>query len=139
MTFVNEEISGEDKAKYDWSKFKAWDFSRPLRPWKWTIDREKDVFFVGLEGQGPDGERPETYALYWKGNVIRIEAYCTGEGKISAGVDLFWEIQKIYLPPEIQIYHEEIINDLKNAIDMYGAIYDRDVVKSVKVNFLLGE
>jgi hypothetical protein len=139
MTFVNELISEEDKAKYDWSKFKAWDFSWPLRPWKWTIDREKDVFFVGLEGQGRESERPETYALYWKGFVIRLEVEITGHLNGKFWDEIYWKILRMSIPVEIEMNRDEIILDLREAIDAYGRFHDRSDIKSVKINFLLGE
>ncbi len=139
MTFVNEEISGEDKAKYDWSKFKAWDFSRPLRPWKWTIDRERNVFLVRLDGRGRDNERPETYALYWKGFVIRFEAVITGRLNGKFWDEIYWDILKIGVPKEIESYYDEIISDLKQAIDVYGDLFDCSNINSITVKFSLGE
>jgi hypothetical protein len=125
MTFVNELISEEDKAKYDWSKFKAWDFSWPLRPWKWTIDREKDVFFVGLEGQGRESERPE----------VEITGHLNGK----FWDEIYWKILRMSIPVEIEMNRDEIILDLREAIDAYGRFHDRSDIKSVKINFLLGE
>jgi hypothetical protein len=52
MAFINELISDEDKKKIDWTKFKAWPFTPSITPWKWTIDRERDVFLYHSEGVG---------------------------------------------------------------------------------------
>lgn len=135
MPFVNELVSDADKARIDWSKFKAWPFSKPLNPWKWTIDRDKDVFFVWLEGRGPDSERPETYALSWKGHVIRIEAEVSGSGGEKFWEHLAWNILKIDLPGETQIALDEALADLELAIDAHGRLYDRSHLQSVRINF----
>jgi hypothetical protein len=133
MSFVNELISEKDKKKIDWSKFKAWPFSQPHHPWKWTIDRVRDVFLVALEGRGPDGDRPETYAFSWKNEVIRFEASINSGNEIASDFDLFWCIYKIKIPPHLASKHDEILNDLKEAIDAYGMTYKREHIKSVHI------
>lgn len=138
MAFVNELISDEDKQKIDWTKFKAWSFSNPHRPWKWTIDRERDVFLVALEGRGPDGERPETYALYWKGDVIRFEAERDGKGMFATGIDMFWKIFNACLPQQLEPQRQEILTVLREAIDAHGSIYEREQVKSVHIEIVEG-
>lgn len=133
MAFVNELISEEDKQKIDWTQFKAWPFSQPYRPWKWTIDRMQDVFLVALEGRGPEGERPETYALYWHGDVIRLEAERNGKGMFANGVDMFWRLFNINIPQHLKQQRQEILTALREAIDAHGSIYEREQVKSVHI------
>jgi hypothetical protein len=133
MAFVNELINEEDKQKIDWTKFKAWTYSKPHRPWKWTIDRERDVFLVGLIGRGRENDHPEVYALSWKGNVIRFEAESEGKGYFASGVDMFWKIFNIYIPPYLEGQRQEILSTIKEAIDAYGATYKREQVKSVHI------
>jgi hypothetical protein len=136
MTFINELIPEEDKQKIDWTQFKAWQFSKPHRPWKWTIDRDRDIFLVGLEGRGPDGERPETYALSWKGVVIRFEAERHSDSMATTNFDLFWKIFNIYIPPHLEGQYLEILDTLKEAIDAHGSTYKRDQVKSVHIDIV---
>jgi hypothetical protein len=88
MAFVNELISDADKQRIDWTNFKAWSYSDPHRPWKWTIDRECDVFLVMLAGRGREGEHPQIYALSWHGVVICFEAESGGEGTFATGVEM---------------------------------------------------
>jgi len=136
MAFVNELISEEDKQKIDWSKFKAWPSSKPHRPWKWTIDRERDVFLIGLVGRGREDDHPEVYALSWKGDVIRFEAESGGKGMFTTGVDMFWKIFNIYIPSHLERQRQEIIETLKEAIDAHGATYKREQVKSVYIDII---
>jgi hypothetical protein len=136
MAFVNELISEEDKQKIDWTKFKAWPFSDSHRPWKWTVDRERDVFLVMLCGRGREGEHPEVYALSWKGHFIRFEAESGGKGMFSTGVDMFWKIIKIDIPEKLKHRREEILEILKEAIDAHGSVYEREQIKSVHIEFI---
>lgn len=133
MTFVNELISDEDKKNIDWTKFKAWPFSEPHRPWKWTIDKNRDVFLVALEGRGRESERPETYALYWKGVVIRIEAERDGKGAFSTGIDMYWNVLNIEIPMSLKRQNQEILTTLKESLDAHGSIYEREQVRSVYI------
>lgn len=134
MAFTNELISDADKHRIDWTTFRAWAASPPHGPWKWTIDRERDVFFVRLEGPGPDAERPETYALCWRGNLIRVEADVTARGEFKTGVDATWNVRKLDTPPELAASREEIVQLLREAIQAFGLIYEPERVRSVLVN-----
>ena len=136
MAFVNELIPEADKARIDWSKFKAWPFSRPPRPSRWTIDLEKDVFMIMLEGRGPDGERPETYALSWKGQVIRFEANVSGHGTGKFWETICWRLQSVDIPAHLQHLKEEILDDLKAAIDAHGRFFDRENIVSVQIEII---
>ncbi|HOQ01253.1 MAG TPA: hypothetical protein PK604_10620 [Acetivibrio clariflavus] len=92
MAFINEKISEADKEIFNSYGFKSVFTNDPIEPWEWTIDRERDIFLVALEGRGYyDSEIPLFYALVWQKRVIKIEAYrksigdfllvlrCTGE------------------------------------------------------------
>lgn len=136
MGFINERISEADKARINWSKFKAWPFSTPSQPSWWTIDREKDVFLVMLEGRGPDGERPETYALVWKGNVIRFEADVSGQGVGKFWETVFWKLRSVDIQAHLQQSKEEILDDLKAAIDAHGRFFDREHIKCVHIEMI---
>ncbi|HSD40080.1 MAG TPA: hypothetical protein VLC92_21450 [Rhodocyclaceae bacterium] len=136
MAFVNELIGEEDKKKIDWTEFKWWERSDPHRPWKWTIDRERDVFLVGLVNRGRDGDHPEIYALSWKGGVIRFSAESGGQGMFTTGVDMFWKVFDIEIPSHLEIQRQEILSVLVEAIDAHGSVYDRSHVKSVHVDFV---
>ena len=135
MPFINEFVPEEEKSKIDWSKFKAWPHSNTYLPWKWTIDRDQDVFLVHLESTGRENERPETFALWWHGDVIRFEA----EGRSSPAhvkFDLHWKIFSLSIPPHLQPERQKIFETIQTAIDSYGALYQRDTVNQVFVEFI---
>jgi hypothetical protein len=133
VPFVNEIIGEEDKSKIDWSKFKAWPFSQPHQPWKWTVDKDRNVFLVSLEGRGPYGERPEVYVLCWRKEIIRFEAEVRSDSLAAADFDLFWVIWNIKIPDHLKLKREEIISDLREAIDAHGVTYRREQIRSVHV------
>jgi hypothetical protein len=133
MSFVNEIIGEEDKSKIDWTKFKAWPFSQPHKPWKWTIDKERNAFLVSLEGCGPYGERPEVFVLCWRKEIIRFEAEIHSDSEAATGFDLFWIIRNLGIPDSLKLKREEIIDDLKEAIEAYGVNYRRERVGAVHV------
>jgi hypothetical protein len=136
MAFINELISDVDKARIDWSKFKAYSYSDSHRPWKWTIDRERDVFLVGLALDGYDdtGTRPDIYILYWKGDIIRVEARSNSKGGFETGVDMHWKISKIDIPSHLEHLRQEIVMVLREAIDAHGLTYKREPVKFVRID-----
>jgi len=134
MAFVNELISEEDKQKIDWTKFKAYPYSNPHSPWKWTVDKDRDVFLVMLCGQGREEEHPEVYALSWKGVIIRFEAERDCKGMFVSGVDMFWHIFNIEVPLHFEDQRQEILGVLKEAIDAHGSVYKREQVKSVHID-----
>lgn len=138
MAFVNELISDEDKKRIDWSKFKAWPHSDSHQPWKWTIDKQLNVFLVMLGGRGREEEHPETYALSWKGDVIRFEAERDGKDTFGTGVDMSWKIFHIAIPPNLEEQRQEILGVLREAIDAHGSIYKREQVKSVRIEIVEG-
>lgn len=138
MAFINELIPEADKARIDWSKFKAYPFSDSHRPWKWTVDRERDVFLVALDQVGHDdtGTRPDVYALCWKGEVIRFEAQSSSKGVFATGVDMHWKISNIDIPQHLENRRQEILTVLREAIDAHGATYKREPVKVVHIDII---
>jgi hypothetical protein len=138
MAFVNELINNEDKQRIDWGKFRAWSFSDPHLPWKWTIDKGRDVFLVMLGGRGREGEHPETYALSWKGEVIRFEAERDGKGMLTTGVAMSWRIFNISIPQHLDRQRDEILIVLREAIASHGSVYDRERVASVHIEIAEG-
>ncbi|TAK75900.1 MAG: hypothetical protein EPO12_17755 [Aquabacterium sp.] len=133
MTYVNELIPDADKPRIDWSRFRAWPHSPPYSPWKWTIDRELDVFLVFLEDGGREQERPQVYALYWHGEVIRFEARCRSANHAGGKFDLFWTLSGIELPAHLEPRRTEVLEDLKAALDAHGVTYKRAEVNEVHI------
>lgn len=132
MAFVNETISEADKKKYDDFNFILPVTRKPVPAWKWTIDRERDVFLVSLGGQGGQfAEIPKFFMLVWKNKTIKIEAFYKFSGNENKGYDFNWNITKIVIPEALRHELEAIVCLLKEAIDAYGDIYDRNKINNV--------
>ena len=99
MPFINEKIPDSDKARIDWTRFRRdrWDTTGLQLQYLWTIDRDRDAFFVELDmGRSDWGTHP-TYALYFRDTVIRI---VTAASSVFSQKDRgIWEIEEIDLPP----------------------------------------
>jgi hypothetical protein len=98
MAFVTEEITAEEDIAY----FNSFGFKNPiggglLAPSGWTIDRERDVFFFPLGGDGKictdlgaslddphapslDYNFPQFFGLVLKKTLITIESWHKTEG-----------------------------------------------------------
>ena len=138
MAFVNEEITEEmDIELLNSFNFKNPVTNKPLRLWKWTIDRERDAFLVGLGGVGYyDSEIPMFHALVWEKNVIILETYSEEHGKYSSGIEVRWKISKIKAPEILIQDQQTIINLIKDAFDAKGVGYERDCVISVNFDYI---
>lgn len=117
MAFVNAFLTEEEKAE-----FKAKAIPNPgnklitLKPYRWTIDREQDVFFVrGWQ----DREDPYDYyfLMGWKGTPINIEL----RQYWVKGSPRTWELIRLGLPDHLQDQRDAIIQSIKDALTVYAA------------------
>lgn len=103
MSFVYEVVTEKDMEFLESMRLKnCWGSGLLLisEYTKWCADREKDVYLVAIGG-GYHGEVPYFYDLWWKGNIIRIEAECGGKGDYETGVDIIWFINRVPIPAKI--------------------------------------
>lgn len=134
MAFVNELISEVDREAFYSFKFKNGVTRKSIQAWRWTIDRERDIFLVSLGGQGFErSEIPEFFALVWRNNVIRMEAFNKECGDIQSGVEIWWRITRIEIPEILRSEQEIIIELIKEVFDAYGSSHKRNIVK--RINF----
>jgi hypothetical protein len=133
MAFVNEKISECDREYFYSLNLKSPFTDELVEPWKWTIDREREIFLVGLAGQGSEhSEIPMYYALVWKKNVIIIETFSGGTGSYSTGVEKWWRIPSIRIPECMAAEKDKVVELVKEAFDAHGSGYKRDHVKKVE-------
>jgi hypothetical protein len=134
MPFINEKISVEDKARVDWRLFKIWPNDQFYfdTPDMWTIDREKNAFFIRLSIGRPDGP-PPVYALFWNGVFIRVVVMGSWETKAKGLGN--WEIRAIDIPEELLRHRTEIIELLKGAIEAHGWNYSRELIDEINITF----
>src|ERR1700724_1363866 len=120
MPFINEKIPDADKSRIDWTRFRRdrRDTTGLQLATGWTIDRDRDAFFVQLHTGNTEWGTKPVYALCLRGNIIRI---------VTAGPDSYsqkdtgiWEIEEIDLPPHLEAERPQIIEIIKEAINAFG-------------------
>lgn len=97
---------------------------------KWT-ERQKNHVFVQLMKKknvilfkcGTVYEEPDKiyFALVWKDQVIKIRLCQNVMDKDTT----IWELLAINIPEDLEVYKDEIIADLRNAMKVYG--FDGDI------------
>lgn len=94
MTFVNEFVPEDQKDKFDPEVFKLIPAYPPSRPYRWTIDRERDIFLIRVGGshsgggQGDGYEPPDFYTLSILGKLVKFDlcTYVDGDSKDNTAV-----------------------------------------------------
>ena len=119
MAFKKEEIISERDRTY----FNTFQFINPiggklLHSKQWIIDREKNMFLLGLGGQGLSGtEIPMFYAFAIEKEVIAMETFTkfTGDNFTEEGGDIWLSVTKLSIPECITISINEIVDNIKAA------------------------
>ena len=143
MPFVNEYIPEADKDRIDFSKFKHPVLGDPLSPYKWTIDRERDVALIPVGTGGEPITRPSgieeqlyLFVMYWRGQVLSVfvSASHTGNSRTN-DLEVTWSINRCDVPESVP--REEMRKTLKEALFAYGYMSSdiRDKVKAVHCMF----
>lgn len=132
MAFVNERIPDEEKEQFkDLSRWKNPVTGRQIEIYKWTIDRERDVFFIPLGGYGGRPGMPDYFVLSWHGAVIEIDGCGEASGNAEKGVVVFWNIANVVIPRSLESKSTEVIELVKEAMEASGWVLDRDFIKEV--------
>jgi len=137
MAFVNELIPEEEKAKFTFPVYTERDGSKPTL-YKWTIDREREIFLVKTkkEGGGYDGTPVRnSFALVWKGELIRFTGEQSFIGSTDAATILSWRIFRLEIPPALQNRKDEVLQLIREALDAQGLLYNRSRVIALNVEF----
>lgn len=137
MAFVNELIPEEQKDMFPFSSYTAYDGSKPTL-WKWTIDRERDVYLVHVGGDGGGYEgTPITkhFIMSWHGNLISISADPLNVTETQEGVVMHWRLHRLVVPPVLQDQREAVETLIKEAFATMGRIYDGEKFSAVNVEF----
>lgn len=143
MAFVNEYISDNDVKKFQldelWLKYHPAYKSVPdYYRYRWTIDRERDTYFMIMGSGREELSNRATCVLCIKGNLYEIEldiARGTSLSYSDQPYKLIWEMASFW-PSEHKIEQRaEIINLLKDALTAYGAEGVRRQVADTIVEF----
>lgn len=145
MAFVNEYVSGEDVQKYNLDE--VWLHRNPvyrregkLPPGfrhKWTVDRERNFYFMVTGGGGYDRGNITECVLYLDGVLLNVELAKPGEGSKSFSEQpyrIVWELNKM-LPKLPDSTSQEAVRVLKDALRAYGYAGARRQIPNTIVEF----
>lgn len=95
MGFICERVKSEEDKKHAAEKgFTSIFGTKNFIPYKWSIDRERDIILISIGGGGP--EYPEGYAIYIDGEIINMEGYEKSEGShFENTLQEHWTITKL--------------------------------------------
>ena len=131
MAFVNEYVSEEDIKKYN--LVKIWlsqhpGFKREGKPppgyrFSWTIDHEREIWFMRIAWGGYERGNLQTWLLYWKGELVEIELAKPGEGSDGwkeQPYRIVWGVPSHSLNPTSHPDWHEILQVVKEALTVFG-------------------
>ena len=113
MAFVSEEITKEEDKEYFNSLHLLDITKRPLKPYWWAIDRERNYIIYPMGGGS--FEIPRGMGLYLNGEVIEMWVKKRTEGEYYSNTyKVFWKVYRIKVPNQLleQGYNEENILEI---------------------------
>ena len=115
MNFVTEMISVKDQQRVGFEKLRT-PIGRPLRPYKWTVDRENNVFLVRVWQGREESFEEESFVLGW--GDFRINAHTIYKIRESdEGQIITWNLNApLTLPLELETKRKEILLAFKGAL-----------------------
>lgn len=152
MAFVNEIVSEENIKKYDldalmreFSSF-AWREGRPSTfVHAWTIDRERDIYFIPVQtveevGQSgrPQPTQRKICILDWQGKRVRLmidRAAGSSVKHADSPFRIVWELLQLDTSHIPDVAHNEVIDVLKAALTAYGNFGAHRQVPNTVVEF----
>lgn len=137
MSFVNEEVSDQDKSHPIFAKTNPFPPRDSIRPHWWTIDRRRDFVFMFIAGQ--DREIPDRFIYQdrgYLGAIMARETYSvveplkTGPGFLS---DIIWTIEYLHIPIPLRESYEEIKSLVTEAFESFGHNYGKGAIRNTSV------
>jgi hypothetical protein len=127
MAFVNEYVPEEDIKKYNlmeiWDSFRVPSHRGELLPgfrFTWTIDRERNIFFMPVRGGTEEHPTRDECVLWWNGSQVVITIDRCLDNLHEVNKKTVWELINICKPTNFTVSDNEIINILKEALTTYG-------------------
>lgn len=143
MAFINEYISEEDIKKYGireiWDQFHP--FSKNdmnlLKKHSWTVDKERDVFFIPAKSGREEKSSQVIAILWWKGAYLSVTLANVGGhyDHVNKKGDKRWQLIDVWRPAGFEVSDEDIIPVLKEALVKYGFSGIAIPVENYTVNF----
>lgn len=130
MSFVNELISNEDKNKINFDAIKLPIYNRSVRPYFWTIDRERDIFFMRTLPGNEEQQNIEHFILWWDGEIIPMMLEHLFVNNICV-----WRINFLSIPDTLLKKRNEIVQIIKDALAAYSIDYGQIRPEQISFEF----
>jgi hypothetical protein len=116
MSFIREKISEADIAAYGLRKINEDLFVVGFGN-GWVIDRPRNIYLRWIR---LDKERPSTmhFTFFWKCVLLEIDLISSSPNDATFEDNTTW---RLALPPELEMYRQEILHDLRSALVVYGS------------------
>lgn len=128
MAFVNEYVSEEDVEKYELKKLKRSythsDWLPPGYRFTWTIDREREAFFMTVGGGREEAPNRLECTFVVQGTDIGVWIDKADESSRSTKDNPFimvWDLAELFIPQKLNMAREDVIALLKEGLTVYGA------------------
>jgi hypothetical protein len=141
MAFINEPISAEAKATFDFTvfrsmfggfhKFKDWQLDR----WAVDIDRNAKFLYV-MAGGGAHVDAPHVcrHALWWNGSVAYFDAEDQTEWDRVSSPIISWLNSKIVLPKALHAQADEVVAMITEAVHAMGWSFSQELNPTVIIS-----
>jgi len=133
MPFVNELVPDADKSRFVGIRYPA--YGDPVRPYKWTIDRDRNAFLLPTRLGGPDSPGEGYFLMGWRDHLIRLVLKRNVIGNVQDGLTYTWSIRDMDIPDVLQGERAAILQDLKEALATYGNVFQRENIHTVQFDF----
>lgn len=117
MAFINEFMTEEEKSEFEARKIpNPGNSLYTLSPYKWTIDRDEDIFLIwGLEEREDDRDKSH-FLFCWKGiNIPVFVRESWDENSIH-----IWSLIRINIPTQYTEKTDEIMQSVREAFLVYA-------------------
>ena len=98
-----------------------------------TVDKDRNIILRRKNVSGGSSERINVFELDWNDAVVRFSARPSVIENDDKG-DFHHEILSLEIPEKMQGSQSEIIQDIKAALDAFGAYWNRDKCNKVTVS-----
>lgn len=120
MGFINEFVPEDQKSKFDLEVFDWGVAHPPIRPYRWVVDHERDIFLM-VTGNTGHGGKPTTFFSYsYQKHLIKFKAEINLLGDSESGWTANWWIFDFKMPNILESKKEDVIKVLLEAIEIHG-------------------
>lgn len=137
MTFENANISKEEYVAYRLGEI-DWRY-KPMSNCssQWTIDRERNIHMRCVSRTVPPDMGPHDpfWLFYWKTDYVIVHVQVTEHASQSNGWVARTILTKLEIPMALKTHKQEIVNDIREAMQAYGTGGVHCIAENFQSNF----